>query len=107
MLCDPVCAPLVALTELAIATMTGPEAIVAGLVLTSCDVVMEMPLGTSFIGGPIVKPVSVATTVEPQRISEFPVSVSTMLVAVGAALVEVPAFIVTVGADVVAKKPLG
>jgi hypothetical protein len=85
----------------------APEAVVTGVGLMSCDVVMEIPFGTSAISGPIVKPVNV--TVVCVLTGMLPdVIVRMMFVVVGIALMAFkPAAITTVGVEVDAKNPLG
>ena len=98
---------MVARTELTDLALMTPEAIVVGLGLKSCDVVIEMPSGTLRIAGPIVKPLSV-TAVLALLGTQPDVMVSTMLVSVGAALVAAALLaIATVGVADEAKNPLG
>jgi hypothetical protein len=107
MICDPVRAALVLCTLLIGEDTMAPEAVVNGLGLMSCDVVMEIPFGTSAISGPIVKPVNVTVVCVLTGILPD-VMVSMMLVVVGIALVALkPVAITTVGVEVDEKNPLG
>ena len=104
---DPVKAAFVALTELTDLALITPEAIAVGLGLMSCDVEIEMPLGTSSLADPIVKPMMVRSTFAFVPIQPL-VIVRTIEVAVGGELVAAkPLPNDTVGVGVEAKKPLG
>ncbi len=106
-ICDPERAALVQCTELTGSEMMAPEAVVVGLELISCEVTIEMPVGSLSIAGPIVRPeIVIATSV--LSLMEPVVMVKMMLVEVNASQEAAkPLAMVIVGVGVEAKKLSG